>query len=347
MAEGLTDDEKYQQGWHDALEKQGEQKSVNDTDENIVEVVKNTSVLDMIESKDYSSIDPHFFKPADKVEPKFKVGNWITNGHCKCQITFIDSRYWYSETCVLGNVIDIDKTFHLWTIQDAKDGDVLATDDGSICVFDSTVEDGKYPFAYCGLTRRRFESYDRRLPFTHNNIHPATKEQRDLLFQKMHEAGYEWNSKTKELKKINSYCQEHCKGYQETGQCYADGECEAKRKTEQNLNIDEGKAEMDYCFTKMMAGEKVTPVWSETDESIVESILYWLKSVLNKGSYPRYEHWLNSIKQRYCWTPSYEQMEALWCAAEKYLESDNDNVVKLRGKVLESLYNELKNLNRE
>ena len=26
MAEGLTDDEKYQQGWHDALEKQGEQK---------------------------------------------------------------------------------------------------------------------------------------------------------------------------------------------------------------------------------------------------------------------------------------------------------------------------------
>lgn len=89
------------------------------------------------------------------------------------------------------------------------------------------------------------------------------------------------------------------------------------------------------------------PNWSEEDESIVESILYWLKSILNKGSYPRYEHWLNSIKQRYCWTPSYEQMEALWCAIEKYLESDNDNVVKLRGKVLESLYNELKNLNRE
>lgn len=31
--EGLTNDEKYQQGWHDALEKQGEQKPVNDTDE--------------------------------------------------------------------------------------------------------------------------------------------------------------------------------------------------------------------------------------------------------------------------------------------------------------------------
>ena len=28
MAEGLSDDEKYQQGWHDALEKQNEQKSI-------------------------------------------------------------------------------------------------------------------------------------------------------------------------------------------------------------------------------------------------------------------------------------------------------------------------------
>ncbi len=34
------------------------------------------------------------------------------------------------------------------------------------------------------------------------NIHPATKEQRDLLFQKMEEAGYEWDGEKKELKKI-------------------------------------------------------------------------------------------------------------------------------------------------
>ena len=34
------------------------------------------------------------------------------------------------------------------------------------------------------------------------NIHPATKEQCDLLFAKIHKAGYEWNAETKELKKI-------------------------------------------------------------------------------------------------------------------------------------------------
>jgi hypothetical protein len=30
-------------------------------------------------------------------------------------------------------------------------------------------------------------------------FYPATKEQRDLLFQKMKEAGYEWDSNKKEL----------------------------------------------------------------------------------------------------------------------------------------------------
>ena len=33
MAEGLTDDEKYQQGWHDALEKQSKQKSIKENKE--------------------------------------------------------------------------------------------------------------------------------------------------------------------------------------------------------------------------------------------------------------------------------------------------------------------------
>ena len=34
------------------------------------------------------------------------------------------------------------------------------------------------------------------------NLHPATKEQRNLLFQKMKDAGYEWDVEKKELKKL-------------------------------------------------------------------------------------------------------------------------------------------------
>ena len=55
----------------------------------------------------------------------------------------------------------------------------------------------------------------RRVTFTFNDVHKnfklwdisdATKEQRDLLFQKMKEAGYEWNAEKKELKKIVKNC---------------------------------------------------------------------------------------------------------------------------------------------
>ena len=35
-----------------------------------------------------------------------------------------------------------------------------------------------------------------------SGVFPATKEQRDILFQKMKEAGYEWNAEKKELRKI-------------------------------------------------------------------------------------------------------------------------------------------------
>lgn len=35
-----------------------------------------------------------------------------------------------------------------------------------------------------------------------NDIAAATKEQRDLLFQKMKETGYEWGGEKKELRKI-------------------------------------------------------------------------------------------------------------------------------------------------
>ena len=33
-------------------------------------------------------------------------------------------------------------------------------------------------------------------------VYPATKEQRDLFFKKMHEAGFEWDAERKQLKKL-------------------------------------------------------------------------------------------------------------------------------------------------
>lgn len=140
-------------------------------------------------------------KSADKIEPKFKAGDWITNGHCKCQITFIDSRYWYSKTCVLGNVIDIDKTFHLWTIQDARDGDVLVDEDNNIGIYKEIEGVDWNSYIYLGCNNHLY-GFSIGGSHVQNNTKPATKEQRDLLFSKMKEASYEWDTEKKELKKI-------------------------------------------------------------------------------------------------------------------------------------------------
>ena len=156
-----------------------------------------------------------------KVEPKFKVGDFIINEYgFIMQIDRIDSDvYVYhvldDNRLLKHDITKTDKSCHLWTIRDAKDGDILANDGGSICIFDGTVEEGIYPFAHCGLTRYGFESYDGKLPFTHDGVHPATQEQRNLLFTKMKEAGYEWDAEKKELREIEqesawSEEDEHC-----------------------------------------------------------------------------------------------------------------------------------------
>ena len=159
------------------------------------------------------------------------------------------------------------------------------------------------------------------------------------LFQKMHEAGYEWDAEKKELKKIHV--------------------------------IDEGKAEMDYCFTKMMNDKKVSSAWSEEDEETfshledvvdfcyrnqyvvdvqtcerVRQLVSRLKSLCfqskwskdditrideiietlnivqanrvrtqrmhyNKATIDKNINWLKSLKDRYTWKPSDEQIMAL------------------------------------
>ena len=147
-------------------------------------------------------------KPADKVEPKFKVGDWVTNGRYTRLIVGINSDcpYYMFKDGTSKRIKDIDKKYYLWTIQDAKDGDILI----SFC---------KQPFIYNGKFTENvvggyygldvdgnfifIEKSTKECNWTCNeNIKPATKEQRDLLFQKMADAGYTFDFEKKELKKI-------------------------------------------------------------------------------------------------------------------------------------------------
>jgi len=143
-------------------------------------------------------------KPADKVESKFKDGDWVVNKNGEPRTFKVIRRSWPDallqeyKTGKLShvNVMTLDKQYRLWDItKDAKDGDVLYSPCLSLLwIFKSrdTIYCGCNLYYICGV------GYFERP----TDAIPATKGQCDLLFSKMKEAGYEWDAEKKELKKI-------------------------------------------------------------------------------------------------------------------------------------------------
>ena len=139
-----------------------------------------------------------------KDEPKFKVGDWVQYRAAKPFLVeeITEQGYINGDSCL---PFEWENEIHLWSIQDAKDGDVLACNE-EILLFKSYSVQGRISL-YCwynGQTNR-FHSKEvtDKLLTTRNKICPATKEQRDILFHKMEEAGYEWDSQSKQILRIN------------------------------------------------------------------------------------------------------------------------------------------------
>ena len=154
-------------------------------------------------------------KPVDKVEPTFHEGEWVilTAGELSItlQIVKVDTnkkRYWFNDSTYLPIVEE--ECLHLWTIEDAKDGDVLACENGWTCIFKTLVNDKTFS-SYCFMDNTKWfcetgsESHTLEKAFIkayNGNIYPATKEQRDNLEKAMADAGYAFDFEKKELKKI-------------------------------------------------------------------------------------------------------------------------------------------------
>ena len=144
----------------------------------------------------------------EKIEPKFKVGDWVVRGDTITQILDIQEQYYVGldingKDFVSSRFLNDDK-IHLWTIQDAKDGDVIFYDEGWICIFKCI--HGIWYSSYCFITDdgEFHTGYERHAVDStiHGNAHPATKEQRDILMKAMNDAGYKWDAEKKELKKL-------------------------------------------------------------------------------------------------------------------------------------------------
>lgn len=167
-------------------------------------------IMRLAELGDYSELEL-------PVQPKFKVGDWVVKkdgttiygGNYAEQITIIESeewdkRIWFSSTTWLW-----ENDIRLWTIADAKDGDVLVTTKIRSCpfIYRKTNYNNNLAYYYAGIDGNGdFCEGCLKRTLCHfgsvSDVIPATKEQRDLLFAKMKEAGYEWDAEKKELKKI-------------------------------------------------------------------------------------------------------------------------------------------------
>ena len=237
-------------------------------------------------------------KPADKPEHKFKVGNWITNGHCTCQITFIDSRYWYSKHCVLGDITSIDKTFHLWSINDAQDGDVLATEpidsykSPFVAIYKNHGLDFFNSYCFIGFDGKFYEAGT---GHSIENIHPATKEQRDTLFAKMKEASYEWDGDTKELMEIE---QKQAIDYPDS---LPKDNCELVHEFVDKFGrIPDDEDELNVLVEYVLKRQKPAE-WSEDDERICQCIIKDQEEALNEVRNDKYGHSeiISDLKEMY------------------------------------------------
>lgn len=151
----------------------------------------------------------NIYHSVDKVKPIFKVGDWLVHNERKHIIKVVNhTPLVYEVVNILGHHHTITNTaiennYHLWTIQDAKEGDVLSyvTDEEDlwIMIYWSLYEPYEGHVHYHALLINDNFSCKGTCCICIDNLKPATKEQRDLFFQKMEEAGYEWDAEKKGL----------------------------------------------------------------------------------------------------------------------------------------------------
>ena len=153
-----------------------------------------------------------------KIGQKFKVGDWITTTDEEGNVTTEKIIEFWGDTVRL---IDTNgfytlwpkhelNYYHLWTIQDAKDGDVLCTyecDEPKTVFILKGAPKKHYALSYHCYYNIMYPHFDSDsengcLAPKDENVKPATKEQRDLFYSKMKQEGFEWNAEKKELKKI-------------------------------------------------------------------------------------------------------------------------------------------------
>jgi len=136
------------------------------------------------------------------------------------------------------------------------------------------------------------------------------------LFQKMKEAGYEWDAEKKELKKIE----------QKSAEWSEEDEIKVKSiiaflKSPSLCSMDGNKDIIDenIKYLKSLKDRIISQPkqeWSEEDENYRDALISLINEIKNQPlkrleDWDGYLSWLKSLRPQKQWKPSDEQMEAL------------------------------------
>lgn len=255
-------------------------------------------------------------------------------------------------------VSEIDSLYHLWTIQDAKDGDVLYSPSHRLIWI---YKDNEHYYACLNMNYVTENTAIDGLIKIPSDACPATKEQRDALMKAMAYTGYTFDFEKKELKKIEQKPTDKVEPKFKVK--YAGSEynvLEVKHTSGVTYyGIEDEPNHIDYVKVEnreIISGYAIKengspypikpavfseqkPAWSEDDETNLRRTEYAVMKFF--GGDCSLVGWLRkSLKERYTWKPSDEQIEAL----EYSLGDYNIKIFEDRYKILKSLYNDLKKL---
>ena len=203
----------------------------------------------------------------------------------------------------------------LWNISDAKDGDILVFKNNVVGIIICKSPTHYDTRSYCRLSIGGDFINEEESGWDSTQLIPASKEQRDQLEKAMSDAGYIFDFEKKELKEIEN--EEY------DGEDYGiDSLWHAKNILEKTLGEVEGYQTDDGILDHKCAISFINKLykqkpaeWSEEDESNFQMLIDVIKE--NKHHATDYEHityykllsWFKSLKNRYVWKPSDEQMK--------------------------------------
>ena len=238
---------------------------------------------------------------ANNGEQKFHEGDWIVdNCGYVWKIERITNRFYtlkgIKEDESQSTIEWIDKTAHLWTINDAKDGDVLASKNGNEILIFRKLDSSTSFSSYYNINKKGEFGWSNR------SFIPATKDQCYTLMKAMDDAGYIFDFEKKKLKELKKV--EQNPAWNE--------EDERIRKTSISFlkhYADKGYENAVECIDWLESlKDRVHPQlkqeWSEDDEHIILGIIDEIavnKSEAPESDYKTYDmfiDWLKSLKEK-------------------------------------------------